>query len=488
MGEPRRRSYVAPQPGATRSYWLQEALANDPGESCPPLTATVGADVCIVGGGFAGLWTAIELSERDPELRIALIEQDICGGGASGRNGGFFSSSWWDAPATCALFGEEEGMRYLHAVADTVAEVGGWLAEHGVDAWFHHEGILRVATGAWQLEGGEGASAFLSDRGLGDRLRPTSAEQARAVADSPRFVSGRCSPDGATVQPARLARGLRRVALERGVRIFERTAMTRLDRSRPAVVHCTSGAVKADHVVITTGAWAAGWRGFRRSFGVIVDQVVATEPIPGLLEDIGWRSHVGIGDGRELLYYLRRTDDDRIVIGGGALGVVFGGRADGRAVTHDRRVAEAAARGLIWMFPQLEGIRFTHAWGGPIDQTATFFPFFRTLEPGNIHAGLGFSGHGLSQTMVGGRILASLVQGRDDAWASMPVVGEEVKTPPEPFRFPGVWLSARALEAADRRADEGRSRAVALDAIAQAPGAYREWLVRHGRRRAATRQ
>jgi len=105
------------------------------------------------------------------------------------------------------------------------------------------------------------------------------------------------------------------------------------------------------------------------------------------------------------------------------------------------------------MFPQLEGVRFTHAWGGPIDQTATFLPFFRSLEPGNVHAGLGFSGHGLSQTMVGGRILASLVQGRRDRWTSMPVVGRESMTPPEPLRFPAVWLSSRALEVGDRRQD-----------------------------------
>ncbi|HEX7247606.1 MAG TPA: FAD-dependent oxidoreductase [Actinomycetota bacterium] len=468
-----------PAPGAARSYWLQEALAHDTGEACPPLTEYVVADVCIVGGGFAGLWTAIELSARDPALRIALIEQDICGGGASGRNGGFFSSSWWDAPAICSAFGDDEGMRYLRAVARTVDEVGAWLEEHEIDAWYHHEGILRVATGPWQVEPeGSSAAAFLAARGEEDRLREVGLDATREIADSPRFVAGWFGPDGAVVQPARLARGLRRVALQRGVHIFERTAMTDLERSRPAVVRTPHGAVKAGQVVLTTGAWAAGWPGFRRSFGVIVDHVVATEPIPGLLRAIGWTSQVGIGDGRELLYYLRPTDDGRIVIGGGALGVVFGGRADGRAVTHDRRVAEAAARGLTWMFPQLDGVRFTHAWGGPIDQTADFLPFFRSIEPGNVHVGLGFSGHGLSQTMLGGRILASLVQGLDDEWTSMPVVGREAKTPPEPLRYPAVWLSSRALEIGDRREDSGRSRGAILGAVGDAPLAYRTRLTR----------
>jgi len=135
-------------------------------------------------------------------------------------------------------------------------------------------------------------------------------------AGSARFID-----DSAIVQPARLARGLRRVALERGVRIFERSMVTGLDRSRPAVVRTEHGAVKADQVVLTIGAWAAGWPGFRRSFGVIADHMVVTEPIPELLAEIGWTSQVGIADGRDLLFYLRPTDDHRIAIGGGGLGV-----------------------------------------------------------------------------------------------------------------------------------------------------------------------
>ncbi len=476
-----------PDPGAARSFWLQEALGADPGEPCPPLESHVAADVCIVGGGFAGLWTAIELSAREPTMRIALLEQDICGGGASGRNGGFFSSSWWDVEALCGLFGDVEGLRYAHAVSDTVGEAGAWLAEHGVDAWFHHEGVLGIRTGTWQEgPGGEGPAAFLEARGLGDRMRPLTVEQAREIADSPRITGARFIDDSAIVQPARLARGLRRVALERGVRIFERTTVTGLDRSRPAVVRTEHGAVKADQVVLTIGAWAAGWPGFRRSFGVIADHMVVTEPIPELLAEIGWTSQVGIADGRDLLFYLRPTDDHRIAIGGGGLGVVFGGRASGRGATHDRRVAEVAARGLLWLFPQLEGVRFTHAWGGPIDQTPSFLPFYRTLPPGNVHAGLGFSGHGLSQTMVGSRILASMVLGVQDRWTSLPVVGDELgKVPPEPFRYPAIKAAGRALERGDRRSDAGRPRGWLDATVGAAPQAWRDRMVARASRRRA---
>jgi len=476
-----RRTLDLPDPGATRSFWLQEALADDPGEPCPPLVGRVRADVCVVGGGYAGLWTAWELVEREPGLRVALLEADICGGGASGRNGGFCSSSWWDLHAICGFFGEEEGLRYATAVADEVEAIERWTRERGVDCWFHLDGTLGARTGAWQEGIGSGGPDSLLERlGVADRFLPLDAEACRAYADSPRFVGGRFLKDGATVQPARLARGLRRVLLERGVAIFERSAVRGIDRSPPCVVRTERGAVRADRVVLTIGAWAASWPGFRRSFGVIADYVVVTEPIPDRLREIGWDTHVGIADGRDLLYYLRRTDDDRIAIGGGSTGSVVGGRI-GRRATHDRHVAEAAARGLRWLFPQLEGVRFTHAWGGPIDQTAAFLPFFRTLRPGNVHAGLGFSGHGVTQTKLGGRILASLALGTHDGWTSMPVVGPELsKAPPEPIRWPLVRAAVWALETGDAREDAGRGRGVVRAAIGGAPTAYREWLVRKG--------
>ena len=442
------------------------------------------ADVCILGGGFAGLWTALELAERAPDIRIALLERDICGGGASGRNGGFFSSSWWDLAGLMGLFGEREGLRYAIAVSDEVEAAGRWCEDHGVDAWYHREGVLGVRTGSWQEGvGGEGPADVCARVGEADRMRRLTVEECRAVAASPRFTGGRFVPDSAICQPARLARGLRRVALERGVRIFERTGARRIESGRPAVIHTDHGAVRADQVVLTIGSWAASWPGFRRSFGVIADYMVVTEPIPDRLRDIGWTSNVGIADGRDLLFYLRPTDDHRIAIGGGATGVAWAGHGDSRAVTHDRRVSDAAARGLEWLFPQLEGVRYTHAWGGPIDMTPSFTPFYRTLAPGNVHAGLGFSGHGLSQTKLGGRILAATVLGEEDEYTSLPVNGGEVgKAPPEPLRWAAVRAAAWALRSGDLREDAGRSRGLVRGSIGFAPGRYREHLMRGGQR------
>ena len=169
-------------PVGTRSYWLDQALAADPGAPCPPLTGATDADVCIVGGGFAGLWTAYELTEREPALNVVVLEAAVCGAGGSGANGGFFSSSWVSAGELCRRFGDDAGLRWATALGDQVSELGRWCERHCADIEFHHEGILYGQAGDWQ-EGPDLATlALLERRGLGERLRAVDAAEARAVA------------------------------------------------------------------------------------------------------------------------------------------------------------------------------------------------------------------------------------------------------------------------------------------------------------------
>jgi glycine/D-amino acid oxidase-like deaminating enzyme len=459
---------------ARRSWWLNEALAADPGEACPGLAGDTTADVCIVGGGFAGLWTAYELTERAPGLDIVLLEADICGAGGSGANGGFFSCSWHMLTSLCRFFGEDEGVRYARRLADQVGELDEWAARHDAAIDLHHEGILYARAGEWQPGPDAEGQAVLARHGLADRLKPVGAAEARRVADSPRFCGGAFTPDLATVQPAKLARELRRVLLERGVRIHEATPMRALRAGRPAEVETPEGRVRAGHVVQTTGAWAAADPHWNRAFAVAVDYMVVTEPIPELLADIGWTTRAGIADSRTMLHYLRRTDDDRIAIGGGGMGAAFGGCIDeglggcilegvGRPLRDlaftSQSLAEAAAHGLLWLFPQLEGVRFEAAWSGPMDVARTGIPFFFTAPSGNLHVGLGFSGHGLTPTKLGGKTLASLVLGTDDEWSRLPVVGPPLTlVPPEPVRWPLVQSIAWLMETGDRREEEGRRR------------------------------
>ena len=454
-----RQGGAAPQvpPVGARSYWLDEALAADPGTPCPPLTGTLEADVCIVGGGFAGLWTAYELTEREPSLRVVLLEAAVCGAGGSGANGGFFSSSWMFAGQLCRRFGDDAGLRWATALGDQVADLGRWCERHRAEVEFHHEGILYGQAGDWQTGPDHAALALLERRDLAERLRAVDAAEARRVADSPRLTGGVFTPDLATVQPARLARELRRVVLERGVRVCEGSAMVALRPGAPATVETAGGAVRAAQVVLAHGAWAVGRPEFARAFAVGVDYMVVTEPIPERLAEIGWSSQAGLADRRQMLFYLRRTADDRIAIGGGGMAMVYGAGIAGRALA-SQRLARLAAHGLLWLFPQLEGVRFEHAWSGPMDMTRSALPFFTTLPGGAVHAGLGFSGHGLTSTKVGGKILASLVLGADDEWVRLPVVGPPEPLPPEPLRWPMVRTAEWAYEAGDRAAERGRRR------------------------------
>ena len=459
-------------PVGARSWWLHEALRADPGEPCPRLAGEVAADVCVVGGGFAGLWTAYELGERDPGLGIVLLEADIVGAGGSGANGGFFSPSWTALSSLCSSLGEEGGVAYAAALAAMVDELDGWIARHDarIDAW--HEGVLYARAGDWQPGPDDETFRLLEKHGYADRLRRVDAAEARRVADSPRFIGGVITPDLTVLQPGKLARELRRVLLARGVRIFEATPMVRVEAGRPPRVVTPAGSVTAGNAVLTHGAWAARERHFRRAFAVCTDFMVVTEPIPDLAERIGWTTHTGVADLREMLYYLRRTADDRIAIGGGAMGIVRGARIRGRVLTSPR-LAAAAAHGLTWLFPQLEGVSFDAAWSGPMDITGAALPFFESAPGGSIHAGLGFSGHGLTGSRLGGKILASLVLRADDEWSRMAVVGPPLaQLPPEPVRWPLVQTVSLAYEASDRAHEQGRRPGLLPRAVIAGYGKY----------------
>lgn len=490
LSESRRPADARPgvPPVGARSWWLEEALKADPGEPCPPLDEETAADVCIAGGGFAGLWTAYELTERAPGVDVVLVEADICGAGGSGANGGFFSCSWHEMSTLCRFFGEDEGMRYARALADQVDELDVWVAHHEARIEAHHEGILYARAGEWQDAPDAEGQDTLGRHGYGDRLRVVSAAEARGYADSPRFVGGAYTPDLTTVQPAKLARELRRVLLGRGVRIYEGTPLLEIVPGRPATVVTPAGWVVADQVVYTVGAWAAGHPHWTRAFAVATDFMVVTEPIPGLLREIGWDTHVGIADSRDMLLYLRRAEGDRIAIGGGGMGVVYGGDIGGDGLLARRartspHLAEVAAEGLLWLFPQLEGVRFEAAWSGPMDVDRAGVPFFFTAPSGNLHAGLGFSGHGLAPTKAGGKTLAALALGADDEWTRLPVVGPPLTlVPPEPLRWPLVQTISWLMETGDRRAQAGRPRGLARGTAQRIFDAYCAVLPR-GRRR-----
>jgi glycine/D-amino acid oxidase-like deaminating enzyme len=464
------------RPGLRRSFWLREALDAEPPSlaaelAAPPFAGRARADVAILGGGYTGLWTALRVRELEPVARIVVFERDLCGGGPSGRNGGFVTGWWDELPGLIHSFGEAEAVRTAAALDAEMEGLGAWLAAHDVDAAWHPDGFLQVSAapaqdGAW-LEATEACERL----GHGDRWRALTPDEVADHARSPVFRAGAWMPTAGTVQPAKLARGLRRAALERGIAIHERTTATlpgdaaRNGGNGPVEIATTSaegsGVLEADQVVVATNAWAGGWAPTARRLLIWSSYVVLTEPIPDLLAEIGWTSHAGIADARFTLHYGRPTEDGRIALGGGGGRASFGGRI-GASFTHDATAARRAAEGLRRWFPSLASVRIEDAWGGPIDITDDHRPWFATRPGGRIHHGLGYSGNGVAPAMLGGRILAALAtrRGRDDEAASLPIVGDGARPrafPPEPFRGVGARVFREAMGVRERAEEAGRA-------------------------------
>jgi putative aminophosphonate oxidoreductase len=436
-----------------RSLWLEEALRGD--DEAPRLSGEEQADVCIVGGGYTGLWTAIRLKEQDPALDVVVVEGDVCGGGASGRNGGFVLSWWAKLGSLKKVCGGEEAVRLARASAEAVDGIGAFCAEHGIDAHYRHDGWLWAATSAAQLGAWEETLATAAAYGEQPFERLDPAEVARRAGE-PTHLGGVYEPSAATVQPALLARGLRRVAAQQGVRIFERSPMTRLERSRPPRVVTAGGAVMAAKVVLALNAWAAALPEVRRSLVVIASDIVATAPARERLEAVGWTDGMCISDSRMLVNYYRTTLDGRLVFGRGGGKLAFGGNV-GTTFDGPSPRAEAVTQSMRGLYPSLRDLPVTHSWMGPIDRTQVGLPFFSRLGGrDDIVYGLGYSGNGVGPTYLGGRILASIALGLDDEWSRAGLACDPVgRFPPEPFRYLGGRLVRRAVERKEEAEDNG---------------------------------
>jgi glycine/D-amino acid oxidase-like deaminating enzyme len=478
------------RPGRRRSFWLREALADEPPElamveATPALDSRIGADVAIVGGGYTGLWTALRLRELRPDARIVVLERDICGGGPSGRNGGFVTGWWDELPALIQRFGEAAAIRTAEALDDAISSLGPWCAAHDVDAEWRESGFLSVSAAPAQDGAWRPATDACAAVGRGDCWHPVDEGEVQRHARSPVFRGGAWMPHAGTVQPARLARGLRRAALAAGIRIHEGTHAS-LPATEPAgaarVVLTTrsgdrsggrAGAVEADQVVVATNAWAGGWSPLASRLLTWSSYIVVTEPIPDRLAEIGWTGGEGIADSRFTLHYGRTTADGRIALGGGGGRAGWGGRI-GSAFTHDTASAARAADGLRRWFPSLEDVRVADAWGGPIDITDDHRPWFGTLPGGRLHFGVGYSGNGVAPSILGGRILAALAAGpgADDDAAGLPIVGAGALPrafPPEPLRGLGAGIFREAMVRREAAEEAGRRPPRIATAVSRIP-------------------
>ena len=435
---------------AATPYWLDSADRPAPR---PPLHAHAVTDLCVVGGGYTGLWTALALKEREPSLDVVIVEAETCGAGPSGRNGGFLHGYWAALADIVSLLGEGRALDLARAGERIVPAVRAFCGAHGEDVWLRESGMLMVSTSPGQDAAIERAVAAAAAVGAPEQAQPLDAAGVARRIRSDVFRRGVYFEDGATVQPARLVRALRSAALATGVELYEGTPAVQI---RDGEVQTPAGSVQARDVVVAVNAAATGWRPVSRHVTNFGSYVVLTEPVPELLESIGWTGGEAVLDARMFLHYFRTTKDGRVLMGSGSGPIGRGGRVDARFSTDSASVARAE-RGLRRLLPALADARVERAWGGPIDVSADHLPFFGTVKGERVHYGLGYSGHGVGPTWLGGQILASLVLGLDDEWTSLPLASRKVASlPPEPLKHLGGALVRSAILASEYADEEGR--------------------------------
>jgi glycine/D-amino acid oxidase-like deaminating enzyme len=420
--------------------------------------------VAIVGGGYLGMWTAWFLSERG--VSVVLLDRDRCGFGPSGRNGGFVSGYWDKLASLVERFGEDAALRLAEAADEAVKGIGSFCSEQGIDAWYRPAPHVEVASSGAQAGTWTDAVDACAQMGLSEHYSALDAsEVASSHAWSPRFGGGASMPTGATVQPARLAFGLREALLASGVRIFERSRVTRV--SDTGVETDGGGAVAAGRVVLAVNHAAGGLRPFKRMVSTASSHIVLTAPVPELLEQIGWTDGSGLSDCRTMLHYFRTTPDGRIAFGWGGGRMAYGSRRRG-VLDVDPDAAARAERNLRRFFPALAGAPIEAAWGGPIDVSPIRLPQYRSV--GRAVAGFGFTGNGVGPSYLGGQILSAMALDERNAFSSLPLVEPTVPLfPPEPFRFAGASVIRAAMVRDDDNADEGRASSLPVRLVAGMP-------------------
>jgi glycine/D-amino acid oxidase-like deaminating enzyme len=441
---------------AARSWWIDEAGGVD--DPQPELSGDAACDVAIAGGGYTGMWTAWHVKQLAPDARVVLLEADLCGHGPSGRNGGFVEDLWFNLPSLRARFGDAGALAIGRAAAASVDDIGAWCEQEGVDAWFRRGGQLVVSAAPAQDGAGDDTVRAAAELGVPQEVVALSPEEVRRRCASPVFRGGTFLPTGATVQPARLALGLRRRLLDRGVEIHEHTRVRRVvDRGAAGVELLTDhGRVRAAHGVLAAGGALAAFPPLRGRLTVASSHIVLTEPVPDVLEELGWTGGEAITDGRALLHYFRTTADDRIVFGWAGGRVAAGARLRGR-IEVDPAVIAQVRRDLERFFPMLAGRTLTHAWGGPIDIAPAHLPTVGSTSA-RLHHAFGYTGNGVGPSQLMGRILARLALDRRDELTALPLVDAppDRAVPPEPARVVGgsvVLAALKRKEAAEERGE-----------------------------------
>ncbi|HUW87522.1 MAG TPA: FAD-dependent oxidoreductase [Candidatus Paceibacterota bacterium] len=429
-------------------YWLDEDPLEP--ESHSALIGDVTTDLCIVGAGYTGLWTALLAKERDPRREVIIVEARETGAGASGRNGGFCNSSlthgflngysrFRKEIATIERLGREN----LDAIEETIKR-------YKIDCDWERTGELRVAVAPWQIEGMREEAELRNE--FGDNIEFLNKEEIQARVKSPIYEGALFDHDGtALVDPARLVWGLEKACLSLGVKIYENSKVDWLDESDESVVlHTAYGTVTAAKVALATNVFRSLVRSARKYVIPVYDYQLVTEPLtPEQRESIGWANREGIADAGNQFHYYRLTSDGGILWGGYDAIYNFRGKVRQEYEFSPDTYATLASH-FLKTFPQLEGIQFTHSWGGAIDTCTRFSPFWG--HKGRIAYVMGYTGLGVAATRFGAATMLDLLDWQKTERTALKMVRRKpLPFPPEPFRYLFIRITQWSINRADQK-------------------------------------
>ena len=429
-----------------KSFWLAtygEYIPN------PSLQGDLKVDIAIIGAGFTGLSTAYNLCKEDAGISVAVLEAEVVGFGASGRNGGFSMTLFGLEPAvTKALFDQQRTVEAHRYMERSVDYVDGLIKEHNLQSDYWFPGFLRAATTPGYVKRIQHDLEILTSMGI-TGITWIEPDEIKSEVNSPRFLGGWWEPRSGLLNPAKHVRELKRLAVQFGAQVYEETPVLEIRRNTDFIITTPHGKVSAHKVIFATNAYSHLIPQLKRKQVPAFTHMVATEPLSQTqLDEIGWKNRQGVEDARNLVHYFRLTIDNRLTIGGSDVSLAYGGDMDHDLNTNTFTKLE---QDIHWLFPHLKGIQITHRWGGPVSVPLQMAPAIGYLGDERAMYSLGCVGHGVSMTHLNGRTLADLALERKTDLTEVWFVNRQmISWPPEPIRIAASQVIRGYLRLEDR--------------------------------------
>jgi len=442
-----------------RAVWIEDALALETQQPVSELSGEQRVDICIVGGGFTGLWTANRLREFDQTASIAVIDADLCGTGASGRNSGGMGHWWSKLPTLLRALGKPDATFVLDKSVEILGDIRAFVAQEPIQCELRRGPSVWTATAKAHVGAWDGVLQAAEKAGLQAPYRVLGQDELRAMFGRGPYYAGVVEENAMRVQPALLARGLRKAAMRRGVTVFEHSPVTRIcSHARGVAVETTRGRIVAQKVVLAANAWMAHFREFKSSVMVVSSDIVITNRIPDLIERYGLKNRPGSRNSRLMLNYGGVTPDGRVYLGRGGGTIAFRARI-GPAFDYSPKQAAEVADDFRCLYPELADVPIVRGWAGPIDRSTMGLPWFGQLDDPRVHYAIGYAGHGVAASAMAGHALAAAVLGRSNQWTELAACLLRMRQgvfPPEPFRYLGGRIVRAGVARKERAEHEGR--------------------------------